>query len=327
MPMAARAEFVADAIKAAQQKEDADDDEGAWDIYTAIIRQYPKEFPEVYVYRADLEGRHGDEKEEIADYTKALALDQASKDPILKQREIYEELGEAKHDIDDEKGAIAAFTAALKSDPKDQFLVSKRGEARFYLGDCTGAAADYSQAIALASKPEFLDYVGRGMAHICLGDLANATDDYRNATALTEKEISEGQTRGLTEWDLTAWAVTAHFAGREEADKVLSRRLSETKTPDEPDTDYDAARAFLGQADLSVIASDVAAIKAKNNEKSDIWDSQTYYDGGLKEMIDGHDAAATADFQKVLGLHSVFIDLRPLSRAWIGEIRRGKRKD
>lgn len=318
---------VADWIKLAQQKETDDDDEGAYNIYSEIIRQFPKDFPEVYVMRADVQQRHGMERGQIADLEKALALDKDPKNPILNHKEIYDDLGEAKLDVGDEKGAIAAFTIALKSDPKDRFLISKRGEAKFYFGDCTGAAADYSQAIALADKPDFLDYVGRGMAHICLGELADATGDYRSATALTEANNEYSGSKNLTEWDLTAWAVTARFAGREEADKVLSRRMSEANEPTATSTDYDAARVFLGQADLSVLAADAAAIKAKNNDKSDTWDSDTYYYGGLKEMIDGHDAAAVADFEKVLRLHSAFIDMKPLSRAWIKEIRRHPHKN
>lgn len=43
-------------------------------------------------------------------------------------------------------------------------------------------------------------------------------------------------------------------------------------------------------------------------------------------MVDGHDKAAIADFETVLHLHSTFIDMKPLSRAWIKDIRCGKHK-
>ena len=322
LPPAARAETVADAIKAAQDKKDADDDEGAYQIYSQIIQQFPNEFPEVYVYRADLEAEHGLEKEEVADLTKALAIDEASKDPVLDRGEVYEDLGEAKSDIGDEKGAILAFTTALKFDPKNEFIFSKRADAKFYAGDCAGAAADYSQAIALKDEPEVLFYIGRGMAHICLGDLANATADYRVAAAQTQKEIAGGESRGLTEWDLTGWAVLVRFGSREEADKMLTLRLSQDTVSSGVDIEHDAALVYLGKADLPVLVADAAVIKAKSEDKSDSWDSAAYYDSGLKEMVDGHDAAALVDFQKVLATHDSFINLRPLSRAWIADIRR-----
>lgn len=337
VPIDAHAETVADAVKAAQDKAENGDDHGAWDILSAILKQYPKEFPTVYAMRAQIEGRNRMKEHEIADLEKALAIDKDPKNQVLDHEKVYTMLGEAKEDVGDRKGAIAAYTAVLKSDPKAEgrlysFLVSNRGEDRFYLGDCAGAVADYSRALAFESEPSFLDYVGLGMAYLCRGDMTNAYRNYRSATAATESD-SDPNMKSLTEWDLTAWAVTARFAGRDEADKVLSRRLNEangTAGTHQGDQAYDAARVFLGQADPSVVAADAKAIetekKNKDDPEKDIWDSNTYYFSGLKAMVDGHDGAALADFGKVIRMRHAFHDIRPLSRAWIKVVHRHPHK-
>jgi hypothetical protein len=109
LPIAARAETVADAIKETEAKEANLDHDGAFQIYSAILQQYPKEFPEVWAARADVRNFAEDEKGAVADYTMALSLDKDPKNPVLSHGKLYHDRAMARRFSGDTKGAVADF--------------------------------------------------------------------------------------------------------------------------------------------------------------------------------------------------------------------------
>ena len=86
---AAQAATVADFLQQAKDKEGQGVWAGAVDIYNAILQQYPKEFALVYALRASDRTLLDDNKGAVADYTKALDLDNDPKDPSLDHGHIY----------------------------------------------------------------------------------------------------------------------------------------------------------------------------------------------------------------------------------------------
>lgn len=321
--MAGEPQTVADYLKLAEQKEGDLDYGGAIEIYDAILKQFPKEFPDVYVSRAEDLALVGYEKEAIKDYDKALALDSADpKGPYLKHDVILEDRGKAKADIGNYKGAVADFTKALASRPKDPFLFYHRADARLSAGDCAGAISDYSSTMEFIDTPSSLYYEGRAIARICTGDLQAALEDYRTDIALENKSDSESNAHNMHDSFLNAWTLMVRLGRKADADAQLSAELAAAGAPDGVGATHNAARYFLGQADEAVLFSDAEALKAKQPDAAGSFESDAYYYAGLKQLADGNKAKALEDFRKVLAIRQHTVTIPELTHAWIKELGR-----
>ncbi len=319
----ARAETVEDYLKIAHQKDADLDYAGAIAIYDAILKQYPKEFPDVYADRADARSSIDDYKGAIADFNKALALDSVKKpkDQFLNHGVVLKERGNAKRYSDDYKGAIADYTQALALNPKDNELLPDRADVRLTLGDCAGSVSDYSAA--LATEPEAIYYEGRAIGRICTGDLQGASDDYRIAVQMN-KDIDAGiPQRVIHGLYLSAWALNVRLGHKDAADAELAAELANADAPSSDiEQYYDAARYYLGKADESILFSDAAALKAKQPKYADTDDSDAYFYAALKQVADGNKAAALKYFQKGLTFHRHMITVPEQTHAWIKELGR-----
>lgn len=327
-PVMAAPQTVGDYIKLAQQDEDNMDYFGAIDIYDAIIKQYPTQFPGVYADRAEVfstlytstpYGKGA--KEAIRDYGKALALDPPPpKGPYLDHAKIYEERGKLKYYIGDDKGAVADLSKALAKNPKDSFLLSKRAGAKLDLGDCSGAVSDYTSALTFADKPEILDYDGRAEARICAGDMEGAFEDYRSALG------AENYPHSIDDESLNKWAVLVRLGSKDHADSQLAAELTsygkDVNIEGGIDQQYDAARYFLGQIDEAALLSDAKEMDASQKKPSDTFVCSAYYYGGLKRMALGRKDEAIDTFRKVLKCQDPFEGLREQAHVWIRELSR-----
>ncbi|MDE2012637.1 MAG: hypothetical protein KGJ75_06910 [Alphaproteobacteria bacterium] len=325
---------VEDYIKLAQQKE-ADfyssgghyrDLEDAVDIYSAILKQYPKEFPEVYYYRAEDYSAAGMERAAIKDYDKALELDAPPpKGPYLKHDAIYKDRGEAEKDVGEYKSAVADFTRAMQSHPNDLELVDDRAEARLGAGDCAGAISDYSSAIELTpagETPSSLYYDGRAVGRICTGDLEPALEDFRSAIKSEQQLNTQTHMNSIGTTNLNKWVLLTHLGRKADADQELSAELAAADTPKDIDSEYDAARYFLGRADQAVLFSDAEALKKKQPSAAGAFQSDAWYYAGLKAAADGRKAEALKDFHKVLASRQSTMGTPEAAHAWSVELQR-----
>ena len=320
---AAQAQTVADALKQAKDKEGQGDWAGAIDLYSAILQQYPKEFPVVYALRASDLTLLDDNKDAVTDYTKALALDNDPKDPILDHGHIYAERAAARRFSGDSKGAIADYRLALKADP-DSFVYSNLAETEMDSGDCAAANGDYSQSIALATVPEVIDYENRGIVRLCLGDLANSYSDYQSAVALELKETPTPQFQSLY---LDAWAVGVKLGRKDDADKAMTDQMAGAPPWNDttlPDLDRDIASVYLDKADISLIAKDASAY-AKGNP-DDSWMEYGLYYTAVKQMVDGDNKTAITSFQQAVGSKSHLNSTKLQAQAWIKLLGGGAKK-
>ncbi|HUW98028.1 MAG TPA: hypothetical protein VMV40_04175 [Acidiferrobacter sp.] len=333
VPAMAGPKTVADYIQLAHQKEgtffDSDhyrDLEQAIEIYDAIIKQYPKEFPEVYLYRAEDLVTAGYEKRAIKDFSKALTLDSANpKGPYLRHGVIYEERGEAEESTYSYKAAAADFTRALASRPTDRKLLGERARVRMERGDCGGAISDYSSAIEQATPGEpasSLDYEGRAVARICTGDLPLALGDYRTAIRADKALDAHAHQHFIISGELNKWALLRYMGRKSDADQELSAELVAAGTPTGIDSEYDAARYFLGQVKEAVLFGDADALKKRQPEYAGSFESDAWYRVGLKQVADGHRAAALRDFRKVLAIHQHTMGVVESTQAWMRELNR-----
>jgi hypothetical protein len=306
---AARADTVADFIKAAQDKEHNGDFDQAIPIYDAILKEYPKEFPEVYAYRGEDRALADDAKGAVADFTKALELDNDPKNPVLDHAKIYEDRADAKRDYD-EKGAVADYHLALKDHPTDSFMIADMAEAELGMRACADSNNDYSQAIALAKEPEALYFQNRAAARLCIGDVANSYSDFQAAVALDLK----GDPPVLFSDDyLDAWALGVKLGRKDDADKALTDQLAQTR--DEDSLERAIGAYFLGKKDAAAVTQ--KALEYAKGNPDDSWVSYGSYFIGLKQMADGDNQAAIASLQKVLASKSTLNNTRIQARSWI----------
>lgn len=305
----AQGQTVADVVKQAHDKEHDGDWKGAVEIYSEILQQFPKEFPEIYAERAgDLSLAH-DYKDALADYTKALALDNDPKNQILNHDVILSERAQVKNDLGDVKGAIADYHASLKIKPGNSFVIADLAEVELDVEDCSGANTDYSQAIALATVPETLYFENRGIARLCLGDIANSYSDYQAAVAQEMKD----DPGNFSDLFLNAWAVGVHLGRAQDANKALAEELAGVK--DNGSLEEVAASYFLEKTDAGPVLAKAAAFSKDNGD--DIWSGFGQYLIGLKEMADGDDKGAVESFRASLAVKSHFINTELEAKSWI----------
>jgi protein O-mannosyl-transferase len=125
----------------------------------------------------------------IADYTKAIAIDDTFRRGYYNRGLVYTEVG--KYD-----SAIVDFGTAIKLYPGYVDAYSNRGAAYFKEGKVNLALDDYNTAIALAPANAAI-YNNQGSAYLNSGKTGLALADYNRAIALNPSSVMFYYNRGL----------------------------------------------------------------------------------------------------------------------------------
>jgi tetratricopeptide (TPR) repeat protein len=141
-----------------------------------------------YFYSAYEKSTKGDYYGAIADYSKAIELDNY-------YYFAYCWRGNSKFNLKDYKGAIEDYTKAIELNPKFQVGFCRRGWCKHLLEDNYGAIADYSKAIELDPNDESA-YFQRGVCKNSLKDYYGAIADVNKAIELDPNDISLYSHRG-----------------------------------------------------------------------------------------------------------------------------------
>jgi len=158
-------------------------DAEAVEAYSQAIKIKPHQF--AYNNRGITRKKLGDYKGAIADYNKAIKINE-------KLAESYLSRGLARRDLGDYKEANADFSKAIKINPDYALAYNNRGLVRKILGDLQGAIADYNQAIKL--DPDYaLAYMNRAYARKDLGEKKGAIEDMQKIVQIF---CSQGKERG-----------------------------------------------------------------------------------------------------------------------------------
>jgi tetratricopeptide (TPR) repeat protein len=314
-PPAVRAqETIADAIDLAHEKTLKFDLTGALALYDAILKQLPKELPEIYVKRASLLVMMGDPKGAIADYTKALALDwDDPKKTQWNHAHIYRDRAWSKESSGDLKGAIADYSRAIVLDPKNSYFYSDRAGVKVDLDDYAGALADYSTTIRIANKPGELDYERRGIVRICMRDFPNALGDLEQAAKMDREGDYYKPTVGAQ--NLLIWLTQVRLDKKVDADKELTAVVAAVKDDRDIYLNRDIARYYLGQAEDSVVFASAEALDKRSDKAgSESFHSVAYYFVGMKQLLDGHKTEALDNFRKSLNSRTKMEYMRELAQ-------------
>ena len=104
-------------------------------------------------------------------------------DANVEDVEVYFNRGFSKNELGDYTGAIADYSKAIELNPEYVEAYFNRGFAKNGLGDYTGAIADYSKAIEF-NPGNAMAYNNRGFAKIKLGEKYNGCLDLSKAGEL-----------------------------------------------------------------------------------------------------------------------------------------------
>ncbi len=108
--------------------------------------------PQLYIDRAEVRDKLGDEQGALQDYNKAIELDPKSSIAYTVRAGLRLELW-------DNQGALQDSNLAIKLAPEFDVAYNNRGLARRYLGDTEGALQDYNKAIQLNAKNATVYYL------------------------------------------------------------------------------------------------------------------------------------------------------------------------
>lgn len=144
-------------------------------LYSDIIRQY-QNVPEAFNNRGIAYWRRNANKEALADFNKAVALDSSSAD-------YFSNRGNVKKNMGDYRGAWQDFDQALSLDAGSVSAYCGRGNLKMSLKDYAGALLDYTSAIT-ASPGYAQAYYGRASVQVIRQDYDAALADYSKAIEL-----------------------------------------------------------------------------------------------------------------------------------------------
>jgi TonB family protein len=144
---------------------------------------------EEYLARGKARLAKDDAQGAIADFTKAIELDQQSFDAYF-QRLI------ARVRIDDPDGVLADANKLIEINPRSSDAYFARGNARMLKLDLDGSIADFSKAIELNPQSS-LAWSHRGIARKNKGDLDGSIADYTKAIELEPRDAMSYANRGV----------------------------------------------------------------------------------------------------------------------------------
>jgi len=157
-------------------------------LWTDVIRQYPGRVFDAYDNRGRFYQQAGRDREALADYEQALAINPNAGRVFLQK-------GIALAHVGQPDSALACFDRSLKLMPELVEAWSNRGAMRLQKGDVAGAISDLTEAIRL--NPQFRSaYANRGIAFNTAGDLERSISDYRRAIELEPEHPSNYQLWG-----------------------------------------------------------------------------------------------------------------------------------
>jgi tetratricopeptide (TPR) repeat protein len=132
----------------------------------------------------------GDYEAALADFDRAIELDEKSAWAIAHRGETYQQMGKYE-------AALADFDRAIALDEKSAWAIAHRGETYQLMGKYEAALADFSRAIALDEKSAWA-IASRGKTYRLMGKYEAALADFGRAIALDEKSAWAIASRGKT---------------------------------------------------------------------------------------------------------------------------------
>ena len=144
-------------------------------LFNDVVEQNPDQYIG-YWLRGNMYKLNGDPQQALADYTRALELNNKDEDSYFNRGKILDDLGKPAEAIKDYNRSIA-----LNRSHADVF--NNRGWARFETGDTVHSIPDFDTAISL--KPEYAEaFNNRGWVRTKCGEWPLAERDFKAAARL-----------------------------------------------------------------------------------------------------------------------------------------------
>jgi tetratricopeptide (TPR) repeat protein len=297
-------------------KQSQGDLDGALADYAQALLINPK-IPGAYYNEGLIEVQQGYLDGAIADFNHALDLDP-------KMALAYYNRGNAKNAEGNMDGAIADYTQALALNPKIAPAYYKRGFARQSKGDLDGAFADYNQALAVNPKmaPAFYNrglikvqkgdldgaildntqaidldpkngqpYCNRGLARLGKGNLDGAMTDLRKFCELVPRDGGADYAR------LYIWLISTEENPKGNADEELAAALQNDWNSSPEDLSSKIAAFLLGHINEGALIANTASPDPSREPGQYC---KAWYFAGMKRLLAGDKATASAEFQKCL---------------------------
>jgi tetratricopeptide (TPR) repeat protein len=310
----------------AMGKTNINDIQGALADYDRMIALNPQSVF-AYLNRGDLKkDKLNDFQGALADYDRAIALDSKLVFAYLNRGNLKEQK------LNDLQGALADYDRAVSLNPKYLYSYLLRGMLKHLkLNDSQGALADYNQIITLDSDFA-LTYLLRGfLKHIKLNDPRGALADYNQSITLNPKFAFNYFARGSLKTD----KLNDPQGALVDFDQAISldpnfalaynnRGLLKTFTLNDPKgalADFNRVVALNPTFEIAYVnrgvlkyqklndpqgaLADFNQVVALNPNSKDIY----YFRGNLYYAL-GNIAQANRDFQKIVDLNAVEIDVK-----------------
>jgi tetratricopeptide (TPR) repeat protein len=207
--------------------------------------------------------------EALADFDRAIELDEKYAQAIAKRGETYRQMGRYAE-------ALADFTRAIELDEKYAWAIANRGITYRQMGRYAEALADFTCAIALDEK-DARAFASRGETHRIMGDYEKALADFDRAIELDENLDYALAFRG----DLHRRQHTYDSAIRD-----LSRAIELDPGQDSFPRSRRAA-AYQALNDLAAANADIARVM-----DAPLKDGSVYYDRAVVCVLGGQHAEA-----------------------------------
>ena len=208
---------------------------------TNVIQQNP-DIAEAYSERGLAYLSMGALDDALADFNRAIELDQRSAEAYKGRSAVYR----SKGDFDN---ALADSNKAIRLYPNDSQGYQERGRVHLYKNNFDNAIADFSKAIALGRKaPELYNILGS--AYFSKGDFDNAIANLNEAIRLDPEFAETYYTRGLA------------YDGKGELNRAIEDYTKAIALkPDNADFYYNRGEAWLHLQDWEKAKEDLITAK------------------------------------------------------------------
>ena len=152
---------------------------------------------EMYALRAWAYSGKGRYEEALADFDRAVSLDEKYDWAIVRRGETYFQMGRYEE-------ALADFDRAVSLDEKYTWAIARRGQTYFQLDRYEEALADFDRAVSLDEKYAWA-IARRGVTYFQMGRYEEALADFDRAVSLDEKYAWAIARRGETYRRLGLW--------------------------------------------------------------------------------------------------------------------------
>lgn len=162
----------------------SEDFETAIADYDIAVADYGDLDSQLYSDRAMAHESLGNDAAAVADYTKAIAIDQGWADETTALALTYLRRGEAHESLEDVDGALADYNTAIALDPSLEYAFYYRAFLHHGQDNLSQAIQDFTRYIQLTPEPDSWAYYSRGVAYEEFDRAPQALADYSEAIAL-----------------------------------------------------------------------------------------------------------------------------------------------